>query len=107
MFLVYQGWPHHMLIPKGLPGAGLACDLFVMISDYQGDRIDQDLVGTCNDAISFCGVRDRMYPDRRAMGYPFDRLPRQSAESLQRFLTPNMMAIQCNIVHTDTTTQRQ
>ena len=27
--------------------------------------------------MSFCGVRDAAYPDRRAMGYPFDRpLPR-------------------------------
>lgn len=43
-----------MLIPKGLP-EGLACDLFVMISNYTDDRVDQDLVGICNDAASFCG----------------------------------------------------
>lgn len=96
-----------MLVPKGLIGAGLPCDLFVMVSNYEGDRIDQDLVGTCNDAISFCGVRDRLYPDRRAMGYPFDRVPRQNAESLQQFLTGNMFTTQCAIVHTDRTVQRQ
>lgn len=100
------GWPQHMLIAKGLPGNGLACDLFVMISNYNDDRIDQDLVGTCNDAASFCGVRDRLYPDRRSMGYPFDRLARQGVDRLQQFLTPNMFAVQCNIVHTDRTVQR-
>lgn len=100
------GWPQHMLVPKGLPGAGLACDLFVMVTNLQEDRIQQSLEGTCNDASSFCGVRDRLYPDRRAMGYPFDRLPRQNAESLDRFLTPNMAVLQCNIVHTDRTVQR-
>lgn len=93
------GWPHHMLIPKGTTGNGLACDLFVMISNYNDDRIDQDLVGICNDAASFCGVRDRLYPDRRSMGYPFDRLGRQGADRLQQFLTPNMAAIQCTIRH--------
>lgn len=61
------GWPQHMLVPRGTAGTGLTCDLFVMISNYEDDRIDQDLVGACNDASSFCGVRDRLYPDRRAM----------------------------------------
>lgn len=95
-----------MLIAKGLP-EGLACDLFVMISNYNDDRIDQDLVGTCNDAASFCGVRDRLYPDRRSMGYPFDRLARSGVDRLQQFLTPNMATTQCTIVHTDRTVQRQ
>ncbi|XP_031638947.1 phenoloxidase 2-like, partial [Contarinia nasturtii] len=95
------GWPQHMLVPKGLPGTGLPVDLFVMVSNYQDDRIDQDLVGTCNDAASFCGVRDRRYPDRRSMGYPFDRLPRTGVDSLQQFLTPNMATTQITIVHTD------
>lgn len=93
------GWPQHMLIPKGLPGAGLPCDLFVMVSNYNDDRIDQDLVGTCNDAATFCGVRDRLYPDRRSMGYPFDRLARSGVDRLQQFLTPNMATIQCSIVN--------
>lgn len=100
------GWPHHMLIPKGLQGAGLACDLFVMVTDLQQDRVQQSLEGTCNDASSFCGVRDRLYPDRRPMGFPFDRLPRQGADALQQFLTPNMFVSQCTIVHTDRTVLR-
>lgn len=61
------GWPQHMLLPKGTEGSGLECELFVMVSNYEDDRIDQTLVGDCNDASSFCGVRDRLYPDLRPM----------------------------------------
>ncbi|XP_005179890.1 phenoloxidase 2 [Musca domestica] len=93
------GWPAHMLIPKGLPGDGLRCQLFVMISNYEDDRVDQDLVGSCSDASSYCGVRDRKYPDRRAMGFPFDRLPRQGADRLTNFLTPNMSIVDVSIRH--------
>lgn len=94
-----------MLIPKGLP-EGLRCELFVMVSNYEEDRVDQDLVGTCNDSASYCGVRDRRYPDRKAMGYPFDRLPRNGADRLNTFLTPNMRTIDVTIQHRDQTIQR-
>lgn len=36
------GWPDHMLIPKGTLGEGLQCDLFVMVTDYQQDRVRRD-----------------------------------------------------------------
>jgi len=36
-------------IPKGTPN-GLRSELFVMISNYEEDRVEQDLTGTCNDA---------------------------------------------------------
>lgn len=32
------GWPQHMLIPKG-NGEGFPCQLFVMISNYEDDRV--------------------------------------------------------------------
>ncbi|KAK4878034.1 hypothetical protein RN001_010540 [Aquatica leii] len=83
------GWPHHLLIAKGTP-EGKECDLFVMISNYDDDRVDQDTNVPCNDASSYCGIKDRLYPDRRSMGYPFDRLPRDGVSTLQQFLTPNM-----------------
>ncbi|XP_054739473.1 phenoloxidase 2-like [Anastrepha obliqua] len=92
------GWPNHMLIPKGLP-EGLRCELFVMVSDYDQDRVEQQLVGTCSDAASYCGVRDRLYPDRRAMGYPFDRLARSGADRLVNFLTPNMSIVDVVVRH--------
>jgi Hemocyanin, ig-like domain len=36
------GWPHHMLLPKGSP-EGYACHLFVMISNYEDDRVGLDV----------------------------------------------------------------
>ncbi|TMW42656.1 hypothetical protein DOY81_012266, partial [Sarcophaga bullata] len=92
------GWPQHMLIAKGLP-EGLQCELFVMVSNYEQDRVDQELVGSCSDAASYCGVRDRKYPDKRAMGFPFDRLPRDGADVLAKFLTPNMAVLPVAIRH--------
>ena len=72
-----------------------------MISDYEEDKVDQDLVGTCNDASAYCGVRDRLYPDKRGMGYPFDRLPRTGVRSLEQFLTPNMIIQDVDIIHSN------
>lgn len=100
------GWPNHMLIPKGLP-QGMPCELFVMVSNYENDRIDQDLVGSCSDAASYCGVRDRLYPDRQAMGYPFDRVPRAGADKLINFLTPNMSIVDVVVSHQNRTVLRQ
>jgi len=121
------GWPNHMLVPKGLP-EGLPCVLFIMVSNYENDRvgsygipksnyfltptlfnpqIDQQLVGRCSDAASYCGVRDRLYPDRQSMGYPFDRLPRTGVDRLVNFLTPNMSIVDVTIRHENRTVQRQ
>ncbi|CAH2007165.1 unnamed protein product [Acanthoscelides obtectus] len=90
------GWPAHMLVPMG-NAEGMKCQLFVMISDYQNDRVDQSVEGICNDAYSFCGIKDRKYPDARSMGYPFDRQPRDGVDTLQQFLTPNMRVQDCTI----------
>jgi hypothetical protein len=32
------GWPQHMLIPKGTP-EGMPCELFVMISNFDDDKV--------------------------------------------------------------------
>lgn len=32
------GWPQHMLIPRGTP-EGYPCQLFVMISNYEDDKV--------------------------------------------------------------------
>lgn len=68
------GWPEHMLLPKGTP-EGVEFDLFAMISDFTGDEVKQadDSPTPCGDAESFCGLKDKLYPDKRGMGYPFDR----------------------------------
>ncbi|CAG4931475.1 unnamed protein product [Colias eurytheme] len=98
------GWPHHMLIPKGT-AEGFPMVLFCMVSNWAEDRVVQDTAGTCNDAASYCGLRDRKYPDRRAMGFPFDRPT--PANTLSDFLTPNMNVRECTIRFTDAVRQRQ
>lgn len=91
------GWPQHMLMPKG-NAEGLKCELFVMISDFEQDRVNQSLEGTCNDAAAYCGVRNRLYPDKKPMGYPMDRNARSGATNLSSFLTPNMKTQDFTIV---------
>ncbi|EDV36953.2 uncharacterized protein Dana_GF13216 [Drosophila ananassae] len=68
------GWPQHLLLPKGTT-QGMVFDLFVMISDYSQDSVEQPNTpnDACSTAYSFCGLKDKLYPDRRAMGFPFDR----------------------------------
>jgi hypothetical protein len=63
------GWPFHLLVPRGTP-EGMPFRLLVMLTDWNEDRVSHD--AHCG-SMSFCGVRDAAYPDRRAMGYPFDR----------------------------------
>ncbi|KAL1459426.1 hypothetical protein WDU94_011408 [Cyamophila willieti] len=95
------GWPQHMLIPKGSP-EGFPCQLFVMVSDYEQDRVDSpQSTPSCDNASSYCGVRDSKYPDRRAMGFPFDRPPRGGVVTLAQFLTPNMAVLDTKIKFTD------
>ncbi|KAF6200464.1 hypothetical protein GE061_004907, partial [Apolygus lucorum] len=98
------GWPQHMLIPKGLEGNGLPCQLFVMISDFSQDKVDLPRQqGQCSDAASYCGIRDSMYPDKRSMGYPFDRVARDNVDRLEDFLTPNMRSVDVSIIHNNRT----
>lgn len=99
------GWPQHMLIPKG-NAAGMKFDLFVMISNYDEDRVDQDLVGECTQASPYCSVRDRLFPDKKPMGYPLDRRGRAGVTNLAQFLTPNMRTAEFSIVFNDRTVQR-
>jgi hypothetical protein len=64
------GWPYHMLLPRGTEGDGMPFRLCVVLTDAE-----QDLLGSekrCS-SVSFCGARDSRYPDRKEMGYPFNR----------------------------------
>jgi tyrosinase len=93
--------PHHLLIPRGTE-QGQDAELFVMVSNYDADRVDQVFdSNSCNDAASYCGIRDKKYPDKRAMGYPFDRLGREGVDILKHFLTPNMCVQDVKIFHVD------
>jgi tyrosinase len=40
------GWPEHLLCPKGLP-EGLKSSLFVMVSNYEEDRVSNNDMYTC------------------------------------------------------------
>lgn len=62
------GWPFNLLLPRGTH-EGMPFRLMVMITDWNLDRLED--LHSCG-SMSFCGARDR-YPDRRGMGYPFDR----------------------------------
>ncbi len=63
------GWAYHLLLPRGTE-AGLDFRLFVMVSDWNIDSVSQPK--KCG-SMSFCGAKDQDYPDKRPMGYPFDR----------------------------------
>ncbi|CAL1261550.1 unnamed protein product [Larinioides sclopetarius] len=82
------GWPEHMLIPRG-SYKGMEFDLFVMLTDYEQDAVngltDKPL---CADAVSYCGAKDQKYPDKKAMGFPFDRVIK--ARTIPEFSSPNM-----------------
>lgn len=57
---------------------------------------------TCKEASSFCGLKDRLYPDKRAMGYPFDR-PSDTAANIEDFILPNMALVEITIRLQNTT----
>lgn len=101
------GWPEHMLLPKGTIN-GSAYNIFVMISNYELDRIDQpDLRNPCDSAASFCGLKDQLYPDRRAMGFPFDRPARVLTLLDFKNLGTNMAIGECIIRFNNTIIKRQ
>jgi hypothetical protein len=64
------GWPYTLLVPQGTP-SGMAYRLFVMLSP--GDDLDEPSDPSRCTSLSYCGLKDKKYPDKRAMGYPFDR----------------------------------
>uniref|UniRef100_A0A1A9WQH5 Tyrosinase copper-binding domain-containing protein n=1 Tax=Glossina brevipalpis TaxID=37001 RepID=A0A1A9WQH5_9MUSC len=102
------GWPEHLLLPKGKP-EGMAFDLFVMISDYTGDAVQQtnEQPDVCGDSSSFCGLKDKLYPDNRSMGFPFDRrLPEKTLNDLTNKF-PNMSMIDVVIRYNDVIVDRK
>ncbi|GBO02667.1 Hemocyanin F chain [Araneus ventricosus] len=82
------GWPDHLLIPRG-NHKGMDFYLFVMLTDYEQDYVDGPTdTPVCADAVSYCGVKDQKYPDKKAMGFPFDRVIK--ARTIPEFSSPNM-----------------
>ncbi len=63
------GWPYTLLLPRGTK-EGLDFRLLVMLS---GNDLSMDNTGEKCTSMSYCGLQDKIYPDERPMGYPFDR----------------------------------
>ncbi len=72
-----------------------------LFSDLKVQQDSQAGNPGCDDAQSYCGLRNGRYPDRRAMGFPFDRQPRQGVNTLQQFLTGNMFVLNTVIRYTN------
>jgi hypothetical protein len=62
------GWPYNLLLPRGTR-EGMSFRLAVVLTDWEVDRVGPE---SCCGSVSFCGALDQ-YPDKRQMGYPFDR----------------------------------
>jgi hypothetical protein len=106
------GWPQHLLVPMGNAG-GVMFDLFVMVTDGTKDAVPRKSPArpNCKESLSFCGSLDELYPDARAMGFPFDRIARSvtkpgtnmatQAQNLDEFIPPNsnMATVQVKIIH--------
>ncbi|XP_069169114.1 LOW QUALITY PROTEIN: phenoloxidase 2 [Procambarus clarkii] len=76
------GWPDHLLLPRSKP-EGMTYQLFFMLTDLDKDKVDQPAVRRCADAVSFCGILDAKFPDKRPMGFPFDRRPPPSLQDAE------------------------
>lgn len=63
------GWAYHLLLPRGTE-SGMDFKLLVMLTDWNLDSVGEEK--KCG-SMSFCGAKDKEYPDKRPMGYPFDR----------------------------------
>lgn len=65
------GWPYTMLLPRGTR-EGMQFRLFVMFSPGGDLTLPEQHSEHCT-SVSYCGLQDEEYPDRRDMGYPFSR----------------------------------
>jgi tyrosinase len=72
------GWPYTLLLPRSTK-EGLDFRLLVMLSSE--DLVMTDTGEKCT-SMSYCGLQDKDYPDKRPMGYPFDRALTDSIDSI-------------------------
>ncbi|GFU88601.1 hemocyanin B chain [Trichonephila clavipes] len=92
------GWPDHLLVPKG-DSAGMKFHLFAIFTNYFEDTVnDHGRTNECVDAVSYCGAKDQLYPDKRAMGFPFDR--EIVSNDFSEWQQHNMISVPITIVHT-------
>ncbi|CAG0888345.1 unnamed protein product [Cyprideis torosa] len=88
------GLPDRLLIPKGT-SHGMEFELWVVLSDWEEDRVDSTASFETGGSISYCGESNFKYPDKRAMGFPWDR----PIPDLDSFVTPNFKSVDIKIKH--------
>lgn len=69
------GWPYTMLVPRGKED-GMAFTAFYMITP--GEDVD----GHTQAGDSYCGRKNEEYPDKREMGFPFNRRMSSKLENI-------------------------
>eukprot|EP00116_Pleurobrachia_bachei_P003268 sb/3463530/ len=76
------GWPRNLLLPRGTPG-GMKAKVFVIATDWMVDGVNPD--EALPGSVSYCGKTNAPYPDKRDMGFPFDRaIEFGSVEEMER-----------------------
>ncbi|XP_063680987.1 hemocyanin II-like [Bolinopsis microptera] len=65
------GWPRNLLIPRGNT-AGMKANLLVLATNWEKDGVSPDQV--LSGSVSYCGKMGYPYPDKKPMGFPFDRV---------------------------------
>lgn len=96
----FCGWPQHMYLPIGTMD-GTPFDVFVMLTPFDKDRAEPGEPGV--DGSLYCGLRNKKYPDKRAMGFPFDRQFSTDFPQLVSLTNnfSNMKTTRINILHKD------
>nr|CAR85692.1 hemocyanin subunit type 1 precursor [Machilis germanica] len=92
------GLPDRLLIPKGNE-EGYPVKFFVIVTDWEEDKVNQEVENhRYGNVYSYCGTYgDRLYPDKKAFLYPFDRV----IKDVNVFKTPNMFGKYVSIYHKD------
>jgi hypothetical protein len=88
------GLPERLLLPRGTP-QGMDFELWVAVTDHNDDKVSSNAEFDVGGSMSYCGQRGAKYPDKRAMGYPWDR----PISDLEKFTTTNMKSIDIKIQH--------
>lgn len=66
------GWPEYLLLPRGKP-EGMTFRLIVFVSNWQEDKLHDDVSCLCKGSPSYCRYLYQKVADKRPIGYPFDR----------------------------------
>lgn len=73
----------------------MAFRLFVIFTDYEKDIHADSFKSGRDSPHSYCGILGDKYPDKRPLGFPFDR----KIQSWELFETENMKDIEITIKH--------